>query len=88
MTGVASFPGLIMRIPFVDRAFWKSDVGTGSSTVALAEQGAIVTGIDIDEDALIVARDRCAAYGLKASFMPLNGRQLAGTFQARSFDLI
>ncbi len=62
--------------------------GTGSSTVALAEQGAIVTGIDIDEDALIVARDRCTAYGLKASFMPLNGRQLAGTFQARSFDLI
>ncbi len=62
--------------------------GTGSSTVALAEQGAIVTGIDIDEDALIVARDRCAAYGLKASFMPLNGRQLAGIFPARSFDLI
>jgi ubiquinone/menaquinone biosynthesis C-methylase UbiE len=62
--------------------------GTGSSIVDLAEQGAIVTGIDIDEDALIVARDRCTAYGLKASFMPLNGRQLAGTLQARSFDLI
>jgi 2-polyprenyl-3-methyl-5-hydroxy-6-metoxy-1,4-benzoquinol methylase len=62
--------------------------GTGSSTVALAEQGAIVTGIDIDKDALLVARDRCAAYGLQATFMPLNGQHLAGAFRAGSFDLI
>ena len=33
---------------------------------ALAEQGARVTGIDLDEDALIVARDRCEAHGVFA----------------------
>jgi Methyltransferase domain len=38
--------------------------GTGSSTVALTEQGAVVTGIDVDEDVLVVARDRCEAYGV------------------------
>lgn len=62
--------------------------GTGSSTVALAEQGAVVTAIDIDEDALLVARDRCAAYGIEATFMPLNSQRLIGAFQIGSFDLI
>lgn len=50
--------------------------GTGSSTVALAEQGAKVTGIDIDEGALQVAKDRCAAYGLDAQFMVMNAGEL------------
>lgn len=50
--------------------------GTGSSTVALAEQGAMVTGIDIDEGALQVAKDRCAAYGLNAQFMVMNAGEL------------
>lgn len=38
--------------------------GTGSSAVAFAEQGAQLTGIDIDEPSLEVARRRCALYGL------------------------
>lgn len=42
--------------------------GTGSSTVALAEQGATVTAIDIDEGALQVAIDRCKTYGIDAEF--------------------
>lgn len=46
--------------------------GTGSSTVALAEQGAHVTAIDIDEDALVVARDRCEAHGVKADIRAAN----------------
>ena len=40
--------------------------GTGSSTVALAEQGALVTGIDVDAASLRVAHDRCRLYGLEA----------------------
>lgn len=62
--------------------------GTGSSTVALAEQGTLVTAIDVDEDALIVAADRCKAYGLNATFKVLNGQQIASEFSAGSFDLI
>jgi S-adenosylmethionine-dependent methyltransferase len=62
--------------------------GTGSSTVALAEQGAAVTGIDIDEGALAVARDRCAAYRVEADFRPLNAQALSGVFDAGTFDFI
>ena len=38
--------------------------GTGSSSVALAEQGAHVTAIDIDSAALEVARERCRIHGV------------------------
>lgn len=43
--------------------------GTGSSTVAFAEQGAVVTGLDIDEGALTVARDRCKAHEVRADIL-------------------
>lgn len=46
--------------------------GTGSSSVALAEQGADLTGVDIDDDALIVARDRCRAHGVSCEFHSVN----------------
>jgi 2-polyprenyl-3-methyl-5-hydroxy-6-metoxy-1,4-benzoquinol methylase len=62
--------------------------GTGSSTVALAEQGARVTGIDIDEGALVVAKDRCTAYGLEVEFHRLNADAIAPLFGAGSFDFI
>lgn len=38
--------------------------GTGSSTVALAEQGARVVAFDVDAPSLSVARDRCSVYGM------------------------
>lgn len=46
--------------------------GTGSSSVALAEQGAKLTGIDIDDDALVVARDRCRAHSVACEFHSTN----------------
>jgi S-adenosylmethionine-dependent methyltransferase len=62
--------------------------GTGSSTVALGEQGAAVTGIDVDEDALVVARDRCEAYGVDATLKAIDGQQLLSNFSPGSFDFI
>lgn len=62
--------------------------GTGSSTVALAEQGAVVTAIDIDESSLAVARERCSIYGLNADFHQLNAAQTAELFAGRDFDFI
>src|SRR6478735_2327981 len=50
--------------------------GSGSSTIALAEQGATVTGIDLDEDALVVARDRCAVYKVDAKIISGNAIDL------------
>jgi 2-polyprenyl-3-methyl-5-hydroxy-6-metoxy-1,4-benzoquinol methylase len=61
--------------------------GTGSS-VAIAEQGATVAGIDIDEGALAVARDRCGVYGLKAEFQMMNAVDVFRVFQDCKFDFI
>lgn len=62
--------------------------GTGSSTVALAEQGAHVTGIDIDQGALKVAEERAAVYGVEADFHSINANQLLNTFGTGTFDSI
>ena len=62
--------------------------GTGSSTLALAEQGAVVTAVDIDDGALAVARDRFAAYGVEADLRFLNADELKSTFAAGTFDVI
>jgi 2-polyprenyl-3-methyl-5-hydroxy-6-metoxy-1,4-benzoquinol methylase len=82
-------------VPWIDHAkhlkgsrILELGCGTGSSTVALAEQGAFVTGLDIDQDALVVAKDRCEAYGIKAEFKVLNGDQIFDTFGPGLFDLI
>ena len=62
--------------------------GTGSSTVALAEQGAEVTAIDVDESSLAVARERCRAYGLKVNFAHANATDVERLFAGRHFDYI
>jgi len=62
--------------------------GTGSSTVALSEQGAAMTGIDIDEGALKVAEARIRLYGLNAAFQYLNADGLGKTFKRGDFDII
>ncbi|MCF7916352.1 MAG: class I SAM-dependent methyltransferase [Candidatus Omnitrophica bacterium] len=62
--------------------------GTGSSTVALAEQGAKVTGIDIDEGALKVARNRCKIYNLSATIISKNATEAYNELQNQKFDLV
>jgi S-adenosylmethionine-dependent methyltransferase len=62
--------------------------GTGSSTVALAEQGAKVTAIDIDEKALIDAETRCHIYGQKADFYQMNSMEVREHFPNEKFDFI
>jgi S-adenosylmethionine-dependent methyltransferase len=82
-------------IPWLDNASTLQDkrileigCGTGSSSVAIAEQRAKVTGIDIDEGALSVAKDRCKIYGVDAEFKVLNTVQIKDTFGAKAFDII
>jgi len=50
--------------------------GTGSSSVALAEQGAHVVAIDIDSPALEVARERCRTHGVSVDIREANAKQL------------
>src|SRR5438067_443122 len=62
--------------------------GTGSSTVALAEHGAVVTALDIEESSLAVAQDRCRAYDVAATFHVANAADLPEGIRGRRFDLI
>lgn len=82
-------------IPWLDNATALQDkrilevgCGTGSSTIALAEQGAKISGIDIDEGALVVARERADVYGMDVEFRTVNAQNLSSTFEATRFDLI
>jgi 2-polyprenyl-3-methyl-5-hydroxy-6-metoxy-1,4-benzoquinol methylase len=52
--------------------------GTGSSSVALAEQGAHVTALDIDAPALEVARERCRIHGVSVDIREANATQVLG----------
>lgn len=62
--------------------------GTGSSTVALAEQGAKVTAIDIDDNSIIVAKERCVLYGLHADFLVQDAARINKNNFSSRFDII
>lgn len=62
--------------------------GTGISTVALAEQGAKVTAIDVVEDSLIVAKKRCEVYGLNVELMLANSTEVHNLLAGQDFDFI
>lgn len=63
--------------------------GTGSSTVALAEQGAKVTGVDLLDDGILVAREKCRLFAVEAELVVANfidyARTHHGTFDAVIF---
>jgi len=62
--------------------------GTGCSTVALAEQGAWVSAVDVDAKSLVVASDRSEAYGLDASYFQANATEVNELFSGQHFDFI
>lgn len=81
-------PWLNATMPLKGKRVLEIGAGTGASTVALAEQGATVLGIDVSKGALTVARERCRLYGLEAKFREGNAADLdymAGDFP---FDCI
>lgn len=82
-------------IPWLDEAktLKDSDIleigcGTGCSTVALAEQGARVTAVDLDQKSLTVAKDRCRIYGLDVDFFKINAIEVDKIFSGKHFDFI
>jgi S-adenosylmethionine-dependent methyltransferase len=62
--------------------------GTGADVVALAEQGANVIAMDIDEGALTVARDQCSAYAVEATILLGNAIEAGRMFGNEKFDLV
>jgi 2-polyprenyl-3-methyl-5-hydroxy-6-metoxy-1,4-benzoquinol methylase len=78
-------PWLNAAKPLKDAKVLEVGCGTGSATVALAEQGARVTGVDIDDGALKVAERRLAVHGLKADLRLANATDVAS---AQEFDFV
>lgn len=62
--------------------------GTGSSSVALAEQGARVTALDIDGTALEFAKQRASLYGLEVDFHEANAIEVDELFRGEHYDWI
>ena len=63
--------------------------GTGSSTLSMAEQGAKVTALDIDSEALKVAKTRCLIHGISAvRLIQCNATEIDSIFGKGEFDLI
>lgn len=62
--------------------------GTGSAIVALAEQGARVTSIDIDSRAIDVAKERCRLHGVEATLVTANAAKLPDPIASQRFDFI
>lgn len=62
--------------------------GNGTSTVALAEQGAIVTAIDIDESLLADAKNRCTTYKVSAEFYLMNATEAATLLSGNQYDMV
>lgn len=84
-----------MIVPWLDAArslrnatILEIGCGTGCSTVALAEQGAAVTAIDVDANSIVVARERCRAYELEVNFAHANATEVHELFAGRNFDYI
>ena len=62
--------------------------GCGTSALPLAEQGALVTGLDVKPGNVQVARDRFQLYGLPGTFIHENGSELRKIAHSQKFDVI
>jgi 2-polyprenyl-3-methyl-5-hydroxy-6-metoxy-1,4-benzoquinol methylase len=83
-----SIPWLAEYMPLSGLRVLEVGCGTGSSTLALAEQGAEVTGIDVDLSAIEVGRRRLEIFGLDAELRFGNAADIGSEFAGRRFDLV
>ena len=81
-------PWLNSSVPLKGKKILEIGAGTGASTVALAEQGAQVVGIDVSERALAVGRERSKLYGVDAEFALGNAAEMSAVIGNRQFDCI
>jgi S-adenosylmethionine-dependent methyltransferase len=81
-------PFLIETIGLEGRSVLEIGCGVGSFTVALAEQGAIVTALDVDQPATKLCKKRLASYRVTANVVVGNALHLDSLFPGRTWDLI
>jgi 2-polyprenyl-3-methyl-5-hydroxy-6-metoxy-1,4-benzoquinol methylase len=83
-----TIPWLDAAMPLRGAKILEIGCGTGSSTAALAEQGAEVTGVDVDEKSLVTARERCRILGLTPRFVLANATEVSKVVPDADFDFI
>jgi S-adenosylmethionine-dependent methyltransferase len=84
-----------LRVPWLDELrplkgarVLEIGCGTGASAVAFAEQGAVVTAIDVDAGSLRVAEVRARAMHVALSLEELSATDVAERFGAGDFDVV
>lgn len=82
-------PWLNATLPLDGAEVLEIGCGTGSSTLALAEQGARVVGVDILERSIRIAKERCRLHGVEnVEFVLANASELPAEIRQRRFDWI
>jgi len=84
----STVPWLNQARPLHGASVLEIGCGTGSGTVALAEQGADLVAVDLDEKSLRVAEERCGVYGLEVRLVRANAVDVQDLFGGRRFDVI
>ena len=79
-----AIPWINSLMPLKESKVLEIGCGTGCTSIALAEQGCTLTGIDVAD--IQVAKKRCELYGLSANIMNLNATQICELDD--EFDLI
>ena len=81
-------PWIHSVVPLKNARILEIGCGTGASTVAMAEQGAKVVGVDESDRALRVARTRCALHGVEAEFFQANAVDLEKVANHEEFEAV
>jgi len=81
-------PWIDSVVPLKDARILEIGCGTGASTVAMAEQGAKIVGVDESEGALRVARTRCELHGVEAKFVQANAVDLEKATDQEEFEAV
>lgn len=81
-------PWIHSVVPLKNARILEIGCGTGASTVAMAEQGAKVVGVDESDRALRVARARCALHGVEAEFVQANAVDLERVANHEEFEAV
>lgn len=79
-------PGLVDFSAFRGMTLLEVGCGVGIDLVRFANAGALVTGVDLSQTAIDLARQNFAHHGLQAELMVMNGEALE--FPANKFDAV
>lgn len=80
-------PFMVQKIGLKGKKILEIGCGSGASSVALSEQGGIVTGIDIDEKAVNFAKKRSSIYGQDINFLILDAVNI-DQLKEKEWDII